>query len=511
MRSVTVSTTASAALAAIFLALSAPALADGNLNNVQHIVVLMQENHSFDNYFGVLPYATGSPYHNGPCAANDHSCVDGLKCTRDLSGNYTCTNSNTDPNSSPVTSFHSSDYCVKTDLDHSWYGVHVEGNSMHPNSGLKSSPQNGFVIQNDSTNQPDNGNENSSDDETMSFYNETDIPYYYTLAQTFGVDDRYFSSVLGPTFPNRSYLMAATSFGHLDTNEEVPPLIIAVYQPITGTIFDLLDNNGVTWTDYSDDVPQGSSFREFLLDAAHFRSFDGKGLLGGVPNSFIQDAANGTLPSVAFVDPNFGILSPENDEHPGSDIRLGETFISQALAAVRNSPEWSSTVVFLTYDEHGGFYDHTASPRALQGGARNPDGINPGQCEDASNPPSSEQPGGGSNCLFSFFDALKLCPSFTTSGPYPSSCANFNQYGMRVPLTAISPFAKPHYVSHTIADHTALLALIEKRFLSRTHLTSRDGSANTLEDMFDFNNAPSLNAQLPPTPPPASSSDPGCS
>jgi len=96
------------------------------------------------------------------------------------------------------------------------------------------------------------------------------------------------------------------------------------------------------------------------------------------------------------------------------------------------------------------------------------------------------------------------------TGPYPAQCPNFNQLGIRVPLVAISPFAKPHYVSHTIGDHASLLALIEKRFLSiggngttPAHLTLRDQYANTLEDMFDFFHSPSLNTRvtqaLPPT------------
>ena len=103
------------------------------------------------------------------------------------------------------------------------------------------------------------------------------------------------------------------------------------------------------------------------------------------------------------------------------------------------------------------------------------------------------------------------------TGPYPVSCANFDQLGIRVPFMAVSPFSIPHYVSHTVADHTSLLALIEKRFLridmndeaGRPHLTKRDLHASTLEDMFDFTKAPSLNAPVPVAPPP-SASDPGC-
>ena len=90
-------------------------------------------------------------------------------------------------------------------------------------------------------------------------------------------------------------------------------------------------------------------------------------------------------------------------------------------------------------------------------------------------------------------------PGFTANGPFPAGCADFNQLGMRVPLIAVSPFSKPHYVSHTTGDHTSLLALIEKRFFGDdAHLTARDANASTLEDLFDFDHSPSLDAAVSP-------------
>jgi phospholipase C len=230
---------------------------------------------------------------------------------------------------------------------------------------------------------------------------------------------------------------------------------------------------------------------------------------------------------VAFVDPNFGFFDPtaENDEHPGpgpgSNIRAGQSFVARVVDAVRNSPNWPDTIVLITYDEHGGFYDHVAPPAARQGGARTPDGIAPGQCADESNPSSSEAPGGSLNCTESKMEAAQLCPAFSPTGPFPAQCASFDQLGVRVPLLAISPFAKPHYVSHRVTDHTSILALIERRFLApdpdarnragTPHLTARDADADTLEDLFDFETSPSLDSlvnaslALPPN-----SADPGC-
>src|SRR5262249_60603410 len=114
---------------------------------------------------------------------------------------------------------------------------------------------NGFISVNDLTEQVDNGTETVTDDQTIGFYNRDEIPFYYDLAQKFAIDDRYFASVLGPTFPNRSYLLAATSFGHLTTSDTFPPP--GGYKPITGTILDLFDQQGVSWADYFQDAPQG--------------------------------------------------------------------------------------------------------------------------------------------------------------------------------------------------------------------------------------------------------------
>jgi phospholipase C len=519
----------------VFGMLAATARADGNLHKVNHIIIVMQENRSFDHYFGALPYVPGGPYHGGACWKNDHRCVDGLSCAVDSHGHFWCANSNLDDDGSLVHSFHEQSYCVGPDLDHSWKGSHKELNFNHPAATILSSPNDGFVLQNDATTegQPDIGPETGTDDDTMGFYTQDDLPFYYSLAQTFAIDDRYFASVIGQTFPNRSYLLAATSFGHLTTSEVFPPP--GGYKPITGTFMDLLDQNNVSWVDYFAEIPQTFSFRpsDFPFVTPH----------SAPVSTFLAQAAAGTLPSVSFVDPIFGVIfgsGAENDEHPPTDIRKGEAFVSSVVNAVRNGPNWKDSIIFIVYDEHGGFYDHVAPARAPQGrsrdsddrrldsgdrerpphgGAPNPDGIDPGQCADLSNPPASTLPGGGVNCdVVSPAEALAICPTFTQTGPYPSDCANFDQLGVRVPFIAVSPFSKPHYVSHTVGDHTSLLALIEKRFLSSNngngdshiqHLTARDANADPLEDLFNFSHPPSMDVAIP-TAPGASATDPGC-
>jgi phospholipase C len=271
------------------------------------------------------------------------------------------------------------------------------------------------------------------------------------------------------------------------------------YKPITGTILDLLDGQQITWADYYQDYPQAAAFR--ANTDPHF-----------FPVQDFMTAAAGSsgaapLAQVVFIDPGFSGPA-ENDEHPPTDIQRGQAFVSQAINAVRMGPYWQDSVIFVTYDEHGGFYDHVAPPRAPQGNSRTPDGIFPGQCADLSNPPASEQPGAGAGCASasasaSVTDAESLCPALAQnlSGPYPASCASFDQFGIRVPFLVVSPFAKPHYVSHTIADHTSLLAFIEARFLDvasggQHYLTARDQNANTLMDFFDFDNAPSMSTPV---------------
>ena len=435
------------------------------MTNVNHIIVVMQENHSFDNYLGVLPYAPGGPYHPAApfCSASDHSCVDGLSC-KSVRGALKCSNHNVQTTGPFVYSYHATSRCTNPDLDHSWLGAHLSLNFSRPNSSLADPLSNGFV------------RDNNGDTEPMSYFDQTDIPFYYGLAEHFAISDRQFASVVGPTIPNRFYLMAATSFGHLTTEDTVPPPN-GGYKPINGTIFDLLNKNNVSWADYFEDAPQALDFG--VLDSHTLPLAD-----------FYLTATGlvGTLPSVVFIDPDLGIegTSLEDDEHPPTDIQRGQQHVSDVVNAIRNGPYWKDSVILITYDEHGGFYDHAKPPMAPQGGARTPDGVYPGQCEDLSDPPASEQPGGGAECATnpvsqtdtSVLDAEALCPQLKAdpTGPYPAQCAAFDQLGLRVPLIAVSPFSKVAYVSHTPRDHTALIALIEKRFLNGASLTARDAA-----------------------------------
>ncbi len=488
-------------VAVLATAISTTVHADGDLTKVRHLVFMMQENRSFDNYFGALPYVPGGPYH--PCQARrkhtDHQCVDGLTCQPGADGELACTNSNPDATGAMIVAFHDPRICDASGLDHGWTGSHREANWENPSATQRSSPNDGFVRQNAS----DNPHQDVLFD-TIGFYTQAELPFYYAVAQTFAIDDQYHASVIGPTLPNRLYYMAGTSFGHTTTGEAIPPIPDG-YRPITRTIFDLMDDAGVSWMNYYSDLPSSAYLRPFL--SSHLATID----------RFASDLADGHLADVTLIDANFGIIdgAKETDEAPPNNVRAGEYFVAQNVAAIRNSQFWKDTIIIITYDEHGGCYDHVAPPRARQHGKRTPDGIYPGQCADLSNPPNSEAVGQGANCSESMEDALETCPAFTTTAPYPRTCPAFDQYGFRVPFIAVSPFAKPHYVSHQLGDHTSLLALVEKRFLSPTHgkrhpaLTRRDAVADTLEDLFDFDGSPSLDTTIPSAPPP-SPSDQGC-
>jgi len=472
------------------------------ISKVNHIIVVMMENHSFDNYFGALPYVTGGPYHSpsSGCSPDDHRCVDGLRCTSSPIGNLTCANSNPEDGGLAALAFHNPSRCVMPDLvNQDWRASHLEANFEDPNATLSDSPNDGFVRTNEGVYQPDSGIETATEDPTMGFYTQVDLPFYYDLAQKFAIDDRYFASVIGPTLPNRLYLLAATSFGHVSTGDVnyLPPDGL---KPRTGTILDLLDSGGITWTDYYEVSPGVAVFRQPRdTTDPHFQSVE----------AFLSVAAGfsgaASLPQVSFLD-------ARDDEHPPADIQRGQAFVSRVVNAIRSGPYWKDSVIFITYDEHGGFYDHVSPPQAPQGSAGVPDGIFPGQCADLSHPPASEQPGAGAACNASVSDAESLCPALAQNpaGPYPNACATFDQLGLRVPFLVVSPFAKAHYVSHTVGDHASILAFIEERFLNdqasggtgRLHLTLRDQYASSLQDLFDFDNAPSLNTPVIEAQPP---------
>jgi phospholipase C len=362
-----------------------PASAGGNVTAIQHVVVLMQENRSFDTYFSALGGQTPSGSNPNPV----------------------------NPTGPPISAFHKSTYCEVADLDHSWNGTHRQWDN-----GL----MDGFTATNAMTADP-------TGSRTMGYYDKTDLPFYYGLYSTFGTGDHYFASALTQTFPNRFYLLAGTSFGHI--RNDLPPSN-GYTQP---TIFNLLDAAGISWKIYYSQVAFANVF-------AYVRNH----VPGNVVpiSDYYLDAAAGRLPAVSFVDPIFVATNTvENDEHPPSNVQVGQNFTAGVINALFQSPNWSSSALFLTYDEHGGFYDGVAPPRATP-----PDSI----------------------------------PPMLQAGDVPGA---FDRYGIRVPVAVVSPYSRQHFVSHRVNDHTSILRFIEKRF-GLPALTNRDAVANPMLEFFDF-------------------------
>jgi phospholipase C len=278
---------------------------------IDHIVVLMQENRSFDHMLGKL-FEEGQPNAAG---------LRGIHANPDPLGTHV------------ISSFHQTRYCEVADLAHSWSRTHAEWNG-----GL----MNGFPAANAVSADPHGSR-------AMGYYTSADLPFYYALYATFAMGDHYFASVLGPTYPNRLYLLAGTSFGHTSNDAPSPR---DEYSP---SIFDRMNAAGVDWRVYYGGLPFSAFLSGAAARPANLDPID----------QFYADAAAGMLPPVSFVEPAyFGGLNEENDEHPPANVQVGQQFVAGVVQALFASPNWPHTAMFLTYDEHGGFYDHVPPPPA---------------------------------------------------------------------------------------------------------------------------------------------------
>ncbi|MDX6266774.1 MAG: phospholipase [Frankiales bacterium] len=380
---------------------------------IQHIVIVMQENHSFDEYFGMLP-RSGQP------------AADGF--TFDSHGRPT--------NSNPVGQgrqvvFHRTSMCPGDSAGQSWNSTHEE---------IDHGRMDGFA----------NLSRNS-----MSYYTQADLPFYYSLASSYTLANRWFASAPAQTYPNRRFLYAGTAYGNIstDTGSLLDP------PPARGTIQDELSAHDISWADYMTDAPDtgivGSNVKTHPQNMRQMANF-------------YVDAKLGRLPAVSYVDSGLGAagealgpLDPVTSKTPtavqdddarlkatgsneeGDDVRIGESFVSRVVHAVTSSPDWSSTLLIWLYDEHGGFYDHVPSPRAPA-----PDSIKP---------------------------AL-------SKGDYPGG---YDQLGVRVPAVVVSPWSRPHAVTGVVHDHTSVLAEIERTW-NLPALTYRDANAHDLRDFLDL-------------------------
>ena len=441
-----------------------------SLKQIKHIIFLAQENRGFEHYFGAMRQywaANGFP---------DQS-FDGLPQFNPTSGAAPLrgpapTNLGCDPafpfpgndctinaNSPKVESFHMVSQCIENPSP-SWNESHVDWNLSNP---LSPTPTlDGFVW----TAAHDARNEGFTDVDgkrAMAYYDATDLPYYHFLASSFATSDRWFAPAMSRTQPNRMYMLAATSAGYA---YPLPPGGPPVSNP---TIFDSLQSAGVSWKVYVTDLthanpPVDDNALNMFATAAKFPQ-------NVVPVSqFLTDLTNGTLPAVAYIEPGY---NSGLDEHPGveesvpgASVQVGAQYVASLINALMQSSSWKDSVFILTYDEGGGFYDHVPPQPAVS-----PDGVKP----------LDLQPG-------------DICT--VTTGP---TC-DFVYTGYRVPLIVVSPFAKKNYVSHTVADHTAWLKLVEARF-GLSSLTKRDAAQMDMTEFFDFVNVPWKTRPTPPAQP----------
>jgi phospholipase C len=241
----------------------------------------------------------------------------------------------------------------------------------------------------------------------MGYYTGTELPVYDHIAREFAVCDRWFSSVPGATWPNRLYAVAGRADGSKDP-KKVP-------------IYDLpsfarhLDSKHVPWRWYTHDVAtlRFSDGNYELGHLSHVAYFDRKSILA--PRNFLDDAKDGKLPAVSWIDPNFvdvSFIGPSgsNDDHPPSDVLAGQELVLKTYNAVVQSPNWNKTMLIITYDEHGGFYDHIPPPAA-----------------------QDDRPA-------------------------------FRSYGVRVPALIVSPWTERGSVSNVLYDHTSIIKTILLRF-----------------------------------------------
>jgi phospholipase C len=329
---------------------------------VAHVLILMQENHSFDNYFGTFPGADGLP---------PGLSIEGYA-----------------PSHLPS--------AISRNLPHSVEAVRaaVNGGKMDHFVAVEGSP------------------------ETLGYYDARDIPNYWSYARRFALADRFFSSFAGPTLPNHLFAVAAQS-PSVDRNLSRPPAGGFDFASLP----EALEKAGVSWKCYVGE----KDARQFdaLNPLAGFRhSTDSAPRLVSSRELF-KDLRSGTLPSVAWIFP-----SMEESEHPLTDVRIGMWYVTAVVNALMKSGSWQNTVLVVTWDEYGGFFDHVAPP--------------------------------------------------TRNGA---------MLGPRVPALIVSPWARPGFIDHTEYDFTSILRFVEDRF-GVSPLTELDWGATSIGAMLDSSTHP---------------------
>jgi phospholipase C len=336
---------------------------------IKTVVVLMMENRSFDHVFGSYSLLEG------------RDDVDGLSA--DMS------NKMLDGSSVPI--FPADVMCLADDPAHGYDASHEQFNGGACDNFVR--------VHEDRYGAAAARN-------VMGYLDRTMAPASYALADRYALCQRWFASVMGPTWPNRYYSLLASS-NNIRNNSPVD-----VQLP---SIFARLDAQQLKWKQYYGNLPFSMLLRGHSLEQAEYQRLD----------TFFDDAAAGTLPSYVHLDPIFG----NNDDHPPAHPMAGQILIASIYAALAQSPQWNECLFVVTYDEHGGFFDHVAPP--------------------------------------------------TTADVFP----DFEQMGFRVPTLVCGPYVKPQ-VSSTVFDHTSTIASVLRQH-ELPSLNVRDEAANDVWSLLD--------------------------
>jgi phospholipase C len=521
----------------------------GSFNaSVNHIIFMMQENRTFDHYFGMLnPYRSAHGYSVGD---------DGVPYNVDGIDDKLGTISNLNDEGQSFSLFKLTSTCIDDDSS-SWLPSFGDVN-RYDFSLARPINMDGFVHTAEGYTKycaiPANNCTGGqftdlTGQRAMGYYDETYLNYYYYMASQFALSDRWFSPVASESVPNRIATMTGGTTQGLvhDPGSNEDNLGVQLTIP---TIFQKLDANKVTWriyysttedqcsADIDGDCGNGNPINKYpavtftyftySVNYLYLKSQErptcvaptqDSGPAVGDPNNafcidvnhiapigqFTTDLANSTLPSFAWIEPGYS----RNDEHPGSgqSILLGQAQVAGLFNTFMASPSWKDSIFFWSYDEGGGPYDHvppvpghtndktdsqvlTDYPADISSIAVNPDSYNPCipangtdtptlHCDLRTSPPAGNRDPG------------------TNASDGAAQQGFAAQLGFRLPNIVLSPFTRKHYVSHKPMDHTAVIKLVETRFIgSSAALTPRDAAQPGLMDFFDFTNVP---WRTPPT------------
>jgi phospholipase C len=508
----------------------------GSLQSISHVIFMQQENHSFDNYFGMLnPYRKANGWNIGD-DGKDYE-VDGID-------DKLATITNLDDEGAAFTLFKLTSTCVDDETS-DWLASYGEVNRYN---FLTTRPilMDGFVHNAEgfakSCTIPGAAGSCSGNftdltgKRAMGYYDQSFFNYYYYMASQFAVSDRWFSPVSTKSIGNR---IATFTGGTTQGLAKDPGGDDHLSQLSIPNIFQELDQAKVSWKIYytvtqgfclnTDDCTGSSNaaypatafsnltysyqyMYENPTGAACIAPTQPSSVVGDASNTFcidpnhvapistyFTDLTDGTLPSFAFIEAGYA----NNDEHPGSgqSVLLGQTQTANIVNSFMASPEWKDSVFFFSYDEGGGPYDHVPPV--------------PGHSNDFTNASLGAIPDISQIAV----NADAFIPCVPTGGVPTLHCdlstsdpgANVGdaaaqqgfsaQLGFRLPNIIISPFTRRHYVSHTPMDHTAVIKFVENRFISNAaHLTPRDAAQPNLLEFFDFNKIPWITPPTPPVP-----------